>query len=81
MLWTLIIGFFVGLLARALHPGDDKMGLIMTTLLGIGGSFMGTFLGQALHFYRHGEHAGFVGAVVGAIVLLVIAHAIRRMAR
>jgi uncharacterized membrane protein YeaQ/YmgE (transglycosylase-associated protein family) len=81
IIWTLIIGFFVGLLARALHPGDDRMGIIMTALLGIGGSFVGTFLGQALHLYRQGQQAGFIGAVVGAIVLLVIAHTVRRMAR
>ncbi len=81
ILWTLLIGFFVGLLARALHPGDDKMGILMTSLLGIGGSVVATFGGQALHFYRPGQSAGFIGATVGAIVLLVAGNAIRRMAR
>jgi uncharacterized membrane protein YeaQ/YmgE (transglycosylase-associated protein family) len=76
-----IIGFVIGLIARALHPGDDKMGLVMTTLLGIGGSWVGTFLGQALGIYRHGQQAGWIGAIIGAIVLLVIAHTIRRMSR
>jgi uncharacterized membrane protein YeaQ/YmgE (transglycosylase-associated protein family) len=80
ILWTLLIGFFVGLLARALHPGDDKMGIIATSLLGIGGSFVASFGGQALGFYHPGQTAGFIGATVGAIVLLVIGHAIRRMA-
>ncbi len=78
ILWTLLIGFFIGLLARALMPGDDKMGLIATSLLGIGGSFLATYGGQALHFYRPGQTAGFFGAVVGAIVLLGVGHLLRR---
>jgi uncharacterized membrane protein YeaQ/YmgE (transglycosylase-associated protein family) len=69
---TIIIGFIVGLIARFLKPGDDKMGLIMTTLLGIGGSLAATYLGQMLGFYRAGQAAGFVGAVIGAIIILVI---------
>jgi uncharacterized membrane protein YeaQ/YmgE (transglycosylase-associated protein family) len=77
LLYTLFIGFIVGLLARFLHPGDDKMGIIMTTLLGIGGSFAGTYLGHALGIYRSGQTAGFIGAVIGAIVLLVVAGFIR----
>jgi uncharacterized membrane protein YeaQ/YmgE (transglycosylase-associated protein family) len=81
ILYMLFIGFFVGLLARALHPGDDRMGIIMTSLLGIGGSVVGTYGGQALHLYRPGQSTGFIGAVVGAIVLLILAHGIRRMAR
>jgi uncharacterized membrane protein YeaQ/YmgE (transglycosylase-associated protein family) len=81
ILGILVIGFFVGLLARALHPGDDRMGIIMTTLLGIAGSAVGTFGGQALHWYRPGQTAGFIGATVGAIVLLVVVSAVRRMAR
>jgi uncharacterized membrane protein YeaQ/YmgE (transglycosylase-associated protein family) len=79
ILWTLLIGFFIGLLARMLHPGDDRMGWIATSLLGVGGSFLATFGGQALHFYRPGQTAGFIGAVIGAIVLLAIGHTIRRM--
>jgi uncharacterized membrane protein YeaQ/YmgE (transglycosylase-associated protein family) len=81
ILWMLLIGFFVGLVARALHPGNDKMGFFMTSLLGIAGSVVATFGGQALHFYRPGQGAGFVGATLGAIVLLVIGNVIRRMAR
>ena len=81
IVWTLLIGFFAGLIARALHPGDDRMGLIATSLLGIGGAVVATYGGQALHFYRPGQSAGFVGAVVGAFVLLIAAHAIRRMMR
>jgi uncharacterized membrane protein YeaQ/YmgE (transglycosylase-associated protein family) len=78
---TLIIGFFAGLLARFLHPGDDKMGIIMTTILGIAGAFTATYLGHALNIYREGQTSGFIGAVVGAIVLLVVGGFIRRAFR
>jgi uncharacterized membrane protein YeaQ/YmgE (transglycosylase-associated protein family) len=78
---TLIIGFFAGLLARFLHPGDDKMGIIMTTILGIAGAFTATYLGHALGIYRAGQNAGFVGAVVGAFVLLVVVGFIRHWSR
>lgn len=81
LLWTLIIGFVIGLLARFLHPGDDKMGIIMTSLLGIGGSFAATFGGQALGIYRHGQTAGFIGAVIGAVVLLVVVGFLRQASR
>lgn len=81
ILWMLLIGFFVGLLARALHPGNDKMGIFMTSLLGIAGSVVATYGGQALNFYRPGQSAGFIGATVGAIVLLVAGNVIRRMVR
>lgn len=69
---TIIIGFIVGLLARFLKPGDDSMGFIMTVLLGIGGSLLATYGGQALGIYQAGQAAGFLGALVGAVVLLVI---------
>jgi len=69
---TIFIGFLAGLVARFLKPGDDSMGWIMTILLGIAGSLAATYGGQALGLYQAGEGAGFVGAVVGAIVLLVI---------
>ncbi|TXI09857.1 MAG: GlsB/YeaQ/YmgE family stress response membrane protein [Rhizobium sp.] len=72
MIGTIVIGFFAGLLAKWLHPGKDDMGIIMTILLGIGGSFIATYLGQALGLYQVGQVAGFIGAVVGAIILLVI---------
>ncbi|MBV8062877.1 MAG: GlsB/YeaQ/YmgE family stress response membrane protein [Nevskia sp.] len=78
LLWTLIIGFIVGLLGRWLHPGDDKMGIILTTLLGIGGAFLATFVGQALHWYTPGQSAGFIASVIGAIGLLVIVGVIRK---
>jgi uncharacterized membrane protein YeaQ/YmgE (transglycosylase-associated protein family) len=69
---TIFIGLIVGLLARFLKPGDDSMGWIMTILLGICGSLATTYGGQALGIYRAGEGAGFLGALVGAIILLVI---------
>jgi uncharacterized membrane protein YeaQ/YmgE (transglycosylase-associated protein family) len=69
---TIFIGLIVGLLARFLKPGDDSMGWIMTIILGIAGSLAATYGGQALGIYQAGEGAGFIGAVVGAIILLVI---------
>ncbi|WPO99994.1 GlsB/YeaQ/YmgE family stress response membrane protein [Pseudomonas sp. HR96] len=69
---TIFIGLIVGLLARFLKPGDDSMGWIMTIVLGIAGSIAATYGGQALGIYQAGEGAGFLGALVGAIVLLVI---------
>jgi uncharacterized membrane protein YeaQ/YmgE (transglycosylase-associated protein family) len=69
---TIVIGFVAGLIARALKPGDDKMGLIMTAVLGIAGSFLANFLGSALGFYKPGATAGFIASVIGAIVLLLI---------
>jgi len=78
LIGTLIIGFIVGLLGRWLHPGDDKMGIILTTVRGIAGAFFATFAGQALHLYEPGQSAGFIGAVIGAIVLLVLVGVIRK---
>jgi uncharacterized membrane protein YeaQ/YmgE (transglycosylase-associated protein family) len=78
LIGTLIIGFIVGLLGRWLHPGDDKMGIILTTVLGIAGAFFATYVGQALHWYAPGQSAGFIGAVIGAIALLVIVGVIRK---
>ena len=74
ILWTIIIGFVAGLIAKFLHPGNknEPSGFILTTLLGIGGAFAATFLGQAVGWYKEGEGAGFIGAVVGAIIVLVI---------
>ncbi|ARU90471.1 GlsB/YeaQ/YmgE family stress response membrane protein [Pseudomonas sp. M30-35] len=69
---TIFIGLIVGLIARFLKPGDDSMGWIMTILLGIGGSLAATYGGQALGIYQAGQGAGFIGAVVGAVVLLFI---------
>ena len=75
---TIFIGLIVGLVARFLKPGDDSMGWILTILLGIGGSLAATYGGQALGIYEAGETAGFIGAVVGAILLLVVVGLVRR---
>ena len=72
IIWTVIIGFIAGLLARALKPGDDKLGFIMTAVLGIAGSFLANFIGQSLGWYKAGDGAGFLASVVGAVLLLVI---------
>ena len=72
ILATLLIGLLVGVLARWLKPGRHPMGWIMTIVLGIGGSVLATYGGQALGIYRPGQAAGFVGAVVGAIILLIV---------
>lgn len=72
ILGTIIIGFLVGIVARLLKPGRDSMGWIMTILLGLAGSIAATYGGQALGIYQAGQPAGFIGAVVGAVVLLFI---------
>jgi len=77
ILWTILIGFVVGLVARALKPGDDKLGFILTTVLGIAGALLATYAGQALGWYQAGQKAGFLGALVGAIVLLAIFAAVK----
>jgi len=73
IIWTIIVGFLAGVIAKFLMPGDNEpSGFIMTTILGIVGSILASYLGQALGWYKAGEGAGFIGAVVGAIILLVI---------
>ena len=73
ILWTIIIGFVAGVIAKFIMPGDNEpTGFILTTILGIVGAFVATFLGQALGWYQPGDGAGLVGAVVGAIIVLVV---------
>jgi len=72
LVWTIIVGFVVGLVARFLMPGKQEMGFVMTTLFGCGGAVLAAYGGQALNLYKMGEPVGFVGAVVGALVLLFI---------
>lgn len=72
IIWTLIIGLIAGALAKLIMPGRDPGGCIITMLLGIAGAFVATYLGQALNWYEAGESAGFIGAVVGAVILLAI---------
>jgi uncharacterized membrane protein YeaQ/YmgE (transglycosylase-associated protein family) len=73
ILWTILIGFLAGVIAKFIMPGNNEpSGFIMTTILGIVGACVASFLGQALGWYSAGEGAGLVGAVVGAILVLVV---------
>ena len=72
IIWTIIIGFIVGVVAKFLMPGRDPAGFIITALIGIVGSVVATYLRRALGFYQVGESAGFIAAVLGAIILLFI---------
>jgi len=75
---AIIIGGLAGLVAKLLTPGRDPGGFIITVLLGIAGAMVATFLGQALGWYRPDESAGFIGAVVGAIIILLVYRAVAR---
>jgi uncharacterized membrane protein YeaQ/YmgE (transglycosylase-associated protein family) len=73
IIWTIIIGFVAGVIAKFLHPGpNEPSGFILTTLLGIIGAFVATFLGQAIGWYQAGQGAGLIGATLGAIIVLVV---------
>lgn len=73
IIWTIIIGFLAGLIAKFVMPGDNEpKGFILTTILGIVGAFVATYLGQAVGWYRAGEGAGFIGAIVGSVILLFL---------
>jgi uncharacterized membrane protein YeaQ/YmgE (transglycosylase-associated protein family) len=80
IVWTILLGLAVGILARFIFPGRENMGLIVTSLLGIAGSFVASYLGQWLKIYQPGQTAGFLGSIVGALVLLFIYSLIRRRA-
>jgi uncharacterized membrane protein YeaQ/YmgE (transglycosylase-associated protein family) len=77
ILWTIILGFVIGVMAKLLHPGKDNMGFIATVLLGIGGSFLAGAVGQYMGWYQAGEGAGFIVSIVVSILLLVIFGKIR----
>jgi uncharacterized membrane protein YeaQ/YmgE (transglycosylase-associated protein family) len=72
IVWTVVVGFVVGLIARAILPGTQSLGLILTAVLGVVGSFVAGYAGQALGLYQAGQGAGFIGSVVGAILVLFI---------
>lgn len=75
IIWTIIIGFLAGIVARFFMPGgNNPTGFVMTAILGIAGSFVAKYLGEALHWYSPGENAGFIASVVGAIILLFVYH-------
>lgn len=71
-IWSILIGFIVGIVARALMPGPNPMGFILTTILGVVGALVATLLGQGLGWYAEGSSAGFIASVLGAMVLLFI---------
>jgi uncharacterized membrane protein YeaQ/YmgE (transglycosylase-associated protein family) len=72
ILWAIIVGFFAGLIARIVTPGPGPRGFILTTVLGIVGAVLATFLGQAIHLYGPGDSANFLAQIIGAIIILLI---------
>lgn len=77
IIWTILIGFVAGLVAKMLTPGRDPSGFFITAAIGIAGSLAATYIGQTLGWYQPGQSAGFFGGVVGAIILLLIYHLVR----
>ena len=78
LLWTALIGLVVGALAKLLMPGKDPGGILITMVLGIAGSFLGTFLGRTVGHYQEGQSAGFIMSLIGAVILLAIYHFFRK---
>jgi uncharacterized membrane protein YeaQ/YmgE (transglycosylase-associated protein family) len=77
-IWTLIIGLVAGALAKFFMPGPDPGGIIITMLLGVAGAFLATWLGQTIGWYNAGEGAGLIGAVVGAVIILIAYRMLKR---
>lgn len=78
IIWAVLIGFFVGIIAKFLTPGKDPSGFFITAAIGIAGSLIATFLGRSLGWYATGETAGFLGALVGSIILLLLYRMLKR---
>ena len=78
VIWTLIVGLFIGLIAKFIMPGRDPGGFIVTMILGVAGAFLGTMLGRGMGLYQEGEAAGFIMSVVGALLLLLVYRLIAR---
>ncbi len=78
IIWTIVLGFVIGVVAKLIHPGKENMGIIMTILLGIAGSFLTGIIGQLIGWYKAGEGAGFIASVIVAVILLVIYGRIKR---
>ena len=76
IIWAIIIGLIVGAVAKFIMPGRDPGGIIVTILLGIGGSVLATWIGQAVGWYAPGQGAGFIASVIGAIIILTIYRAV-----
>jgi uncharacterized membrane protein YeaQ/YmgE (transglycosylase-associated protein family) len=79
ILGTIFVGLIVGFIARFLKPGDDKLGWIMTAVLGVAGSFAASYAGVAMGIYKQGENAGWIASIIGAVVLLVIYSLVKGM--
>jgi uncharacterized membrane protein YeaQ/YmgE (transglycosylase-associated protein family) len=78
IIMTIIIGFIIGVIAKMIMPGRDPAGFIATTLIGIAGSFLGTFIGRSIGHYNRTESAGWLMSILGALVLLAIYHLMNR---
>jgi len=72
VIWTIVLGFVIGVIAKLLHPGKENMGFLMTIIMGIAGSFIAGIVGEAIGWYKAGEGAGFIASVIVAILLLVV---------
>jgi len=81
IVWTILLGLAAGIIAKFVYPGRENMGLIVTALLGIAGSFVASYGGQWLKIYQPGQTAGFIGSIVGALVILFIYGLIKRNVR
>jgi uncharacterized membrane protein YeaQ/YmgE (transglycosylase-associated protein family) len=78
ILWTIVIGLVAGALAKLIVPGRDRGGVLLTIILGIAGALLATFIGKAVGWYEPGDSAGFIGATIGAILVLIVYHLFRR---
>jgi uncharacterized membrane protein YeaQ/YmgE (transglycosylase-associated protein family) len=81
IVWTILLGLAAGILAKFIYPGKENMGIVVTALLGIAGSFVASYLGQWLKLYQPGQTAGFIGSVVGALILLFVYGLIKKRTR
>ena len=81
IVWVIVIGLVVGAIAKLLMPGRDPGGFVITTLLGIGGALIASYLGQAMGWYAPGHPAGFIASVLGAMLLLLVYRLVRRSPR
>ena len=80
IVWTILLGLAAGIIAKLVYPGKENMGLIVTALLGIAGSFVASYGGRWLKIYQPGQTAGFIGSIVGALVILFVYGLIKRKA-
>jgi uncharacterized membrane protein YeaQ/YmgE (transglycosylase-associated protein family) len=79
--WTIIVGFFVGIVAKLVTPGRDPSGFVITTLLGIGGALAAKYIGVAMGYYQNTDRVGFLAAVIGAVIILILYRLVFRRIR